>query len=112
MDILDEFDDDEKPFDDSVAENEEIVEEIPEKSVKFDPDKVLEDDIHAILPPKMAKSSHMECSRCGNSLGSVDKWFDYGISEIKCGYSMLPRPLCKACFHEFEAFMSAFEVKT
>lgn len=104
MDILDE-----------IAENEpeEAVsdEEIEEKPVEIDPDKLLEEEIKQHLVKNGKKLPQHKCSRCKTDLGSVDRWFNYGIKAMKFGYTMLPQPLCKSCFKDFEDFMKAFEVK-
>lgn len=104
MDILDEI---------AEEKSEEVVlaEEIEEKTVEIDPDKLLEDEIKQHLMKKGVKLTQHKCSRCGNDLGSVDQWFNYGIKAVKFGYTMIPQPLCKSCFKEFENFMHAFEVK-
>lgn len=104
MDILDEIDEIE-------PEEVDLVEEIEEKPVEIDPDKLLEEEIKQHLVKNGKKLPHHKCSRCGNDLGSVDQWFNYGIKAVKFGYTMLPQPLCKNCFKEFEDFMKAFEVK-
>lgn len=91
----------------------EVVENETEKIVlaeEIDHDKLLEDEIRHHLAKKGDKAPHYKCSRCGNDLGSVDQWFNYGIKAVKFGYTMMPQPLCKSCFKEFEDFMHAFEV--
>lgn len=104
MDILDE-----------IAENEPeeivLVEEIEEKPIETNPDKLLEEEIKQHLVKKSAKLPQHKCSRCKKDLGSVDQWFNYGIKAVKFGYTMIPQPLCKNCFKDFEDFMNAFEVK-
>ena len=90
------------------------VENEPEEVVlaeEIDHDKLLEDEIRHHLAKKGDKAPHHKCSRCGNDLGSVDRWFNYGIKAVKFGYTMMPQPLCKSCFKDFEDFMHAFEVK-
>lgn len=104
MDILDEIDEIE-------PEEADSDEEIEEKPVEIDPDKLLEEEIKQHLVKNGKKLPQHKCSRCGNSLGSVDQWFNYGIKAVKFGYTMIPQPLCKNCFKEFEDFMHAFEVK-
>lgn len=89
----------------------EISTEIEEKPNDIDQDKLLEDEIRRHLMKKGEKMPHRKCSRCGNDLGSVDQWFNYGIKAVKFGYTMMPQPLCKSCFKDFEDFMKAFEVK-
>lgn len=104
MDILDEN-----------AENETeevvLVEEFAEIPNETSPDKLLEDEIKQRLVKNGGKIPNHKCSRCGNDLGSVDQWFNYGVKAVKFGYTMMPQPLCKGCFKDFEDFMKAFEVK-
>lgn len=110
MDILDKTEE----IEENVVEEtscEEIEENLSEKPVEIDHDKLLEDEIKQLLSQKGRKSPHHKCSRCGNDLGAVDQWFNYGIKAVKFGYTMIPQPLCKSCFAEFENFMKAFEVK-
>ena len=111
MDILDEIAENEPEEVVLVEEFVEIPTEIEEKPVEIDHDKLLEDEIKHHLAKKGDKLPHHKCSRCGNSLGSVDQWFNYGIKAVKFGYTMFPQPLCKGCFKEFEDFMKAFDEK-
>jgi len=90
---------------------EEFVEVPEEKPAEIDHDKLLEEEIKQHLAKKGDKLPHHKCSRCGNDLGSVDQWFNYGIKEVKFGYTMIPQPLCKSCFKDFEEFMHAFDKK-
>ena len=109
MDILDEIAED--TFSSNKPEEVDSVEEIEEKPIEIDPDKLLEEEIKQHLVKNGKKLPQHKCSRCGNNLGSVDQWFNYGIKAVKFGYTMIPQPLCKNCFKEFEDFMNAFEVK-
>ena len=90
---------------------EEFVEVPKEKPAKIDHDKLLEDEIKRFLPRDAVKSKHHKCSRCGNDLGTVDQWFNYAVKPVHFGYTMIPQPLCKDCYKDFEAFMHAFDKK-
>ena len=108
MDILDENVENEP---EEVVLVEEFIEVPEEKPVEIDHDKLLEDEIKQFLPREAIKSKHHKCSRCGNDLGSVDQWFNYAIKPVHFGFTMIPQPLCKSCFKDFEAFMHAFDKK-
>lgn len=111
MDILDEIAEEKSEEAVLVEEFVEVPTEIEERSNEIDHDKLLEDEIKHHLTKKGDKLPHHKCSRCGNDLGSVDQWFNYGIKAVKFGYTMIPQPLCKSCFKEFEDFMHALEAK-
>lgn len=51
------------------------------------------------------------CFHCKNDLGTPDNWFRYGVKLIKYGYTMLPTPLCRNCFNEFETWLNEFDKK-
>ena len=108
MDILDE---NVEKAEENEPEEVVLVEEFVEVPTEVDHDKLLEDEIKQHLVKKGAKLPHHKCSRCGNDLGSVDQWFNYGIKAVKFGYTMIPQLLCKSCFKDFEAFMHAFDKK-
>lgn len=108
MDILDENAEIEP---EEVVLVEQFVEVPEEKLVETNPDKLLEDEIKQHLVKKGAKIPHHRCTRCKKDLGSVDQWFNYGIKVVKFGYTMMPQPLCKRCFHDFEDFMRDFKEK-
>jgi len=109
MDILDKTEEIEEESAVEETSCEEIEENLPEKPAEIDHDKLLEDEIKQVLNQKSHKVPHHKCSRCHNDLGSVDQWFNYGIKAVKFGYTMIPQPLCKNCFKEFEEFMHAFD---
>ena len=89
-----------------ILEKEEVEDNEPEE---INHDKLLEDEMEQLLSKKGAKTPQHTCSRCHNDLGSVDRWFNYGIKAVKFGYTMIPQPLCKRCFADFENFMKAFD---
>lgn len=96
---------------DILDENVEKAEESTKTLTAEEHDKLLEDEIKQFLPRDAVKSKHHKCSRCGNDLGTIDQWFNYAIKPVHFGYTMIPQPLCKSCFKDFEAFMHAFDKK-
>jgi hypothetical protein len=104
MDILDK---------NAESEPEEIAlaEEFVEVPTEIDHDKLLEDEIKKRLVKNEKKLPHHKCSRCGKDLGTIDQWFNYAIKPVHFGFTMIPQPLCKSCFKDFEAFMHAFDKK-
>lgn len=111
MDILDE--NVEKAEKNEAAEKKkaEKVEESTKIWTAEEYDKLLEDEIKQHLVKNGKKLPNHKCSRCGNDLGTVDQWFNYAIKPVHFGYTMIPQPLCKSCFKDFEAFMHAFDKK-
>lgn len=111
MDILGEMI---EKVEENEAEEEKEAEKIKQSTKIWtaeEHDKLLEDEIKQFLPREVVKSKHHKCSRCGNDLGTVDQWFNYAIKPVHFGFTMIPQPLCKSCFKDFEDFMKAFEAK-
>lgn len=111
MDIFDGTELFESSDDDSDDEDDKKPEENQEIERKIDPDTVLEAEFKSMLSKKALKNPFIKCARCDKELNSADKWFYYGVRRIYFGHTMVHEPLCKSCFHDFEAFMNELRLK-
>ena len=56
----------------------------------------------------MAKSAFTyQCYRCKKQV-TDENYFNYGVHQVKYGYTMLLKPLCKDCSEDLDKFLNEF----